>query len=143
MYMCTDSSEYELEFLWTTMNCMTLIVTSENYKVIFITGSSPPHHSHIFSYPFDVLHHLIDKWSVDLQLLSMEKIFYQQSNKVTTMELNPLYSVPSSGQTRTQTYHYSCPNTYSSVTFLSLDLASLIFSCLFLSIFFLRSFFSL
>lgn len=37
----------------------------------------------------------------------------------------------------------SAADTYSSVMFLSLDLASLIFSCRFLSIFFLRSFFSL
>lgn len=60
--------------------------------------------------------------------------FYQQSQQ------NPLYSAPSGGH---GSKSISTKDTYSSVTFLSLDLASLIFSCLFLSIFFFRSFFSL
>lgn len=51
----------------------------------------------------------------------------------------------SGGQSNTQVKNssHSAADTYSSVMFLSLDLASLIFSCRFLSIFFLRSFFSL
>lgn len=59
--------------------------------------------------------------------------------------VNLWYWATSGGQTNTQLQDssHSAADTYSSVMFLSLDLASLIFSCRFLSIFFLRSFFSL
>lgn len=63
----------------------------------------------------------------------------------TAAAVNLWYRATSGGQSNTQLQDstHSAADTYSSVMFLSLDLASLIFSCRFLSIFFLRSFFSL
>lgn len=88
------------------------------------------------AYPFNVLHHLVDKRSVDLQLLSVGnktfiKTFSLQWHLVVNKLLHPVFFLK------------KLRKTYSSVKFLSLVFASLIFSCLFLSIFFFRSFFSL
>lgn len=58
-------------------------------------GKLSAHHS--LSYPLDVLHHLVDKWSVDLELLSVGTIWSIVKRSNSTAELHLQGLVTSSG----------------------------------------------